>query len=233
MARTMRGKRIHLNSKVGADGRQGDTQDHGRDDGDFVRLEDVGSHAGAVANVVADQVSDDGGVARIVFGQVFLDLADQVGAHVSGLGVDAAANAHEEGDQGAAEAEAQQNFWSCLAVDDEDDRAAKQAQAIGQHAGDRAGAVADAQGVAEAAARCRSNAHVAQDGHAHADLADQQREDGAHEEGAGAAKGDGQAVKAGLGDVLGEVSDQSAALPKRATVRMAMKTTMVRSWRLR
>ena len=138
----------------------GDAEDHGRDDRHFVALEDVGGHTGAVADVVADVVGDGGGVAGIVLGDVRLDLADQVGADVGGLGVDAAADAHEQRQQRAAEAEAQQGLIGLLAVDQEDDRAAQQAEAVGQHAGDRAGAVAELQGLAEAVAGGRRDAET-------------------------------------------------------------------------
>ena len=56
-------------------------QDH-RDGGDRVGLEQVGRHAGAVADVVADVVGDRGRVARVVLGDARLDLADEVGADV-------------------------------------------------------------------------------------------------------------------------------------------------------
>ena len=88
----------------------GVAQDHGGDDRHFVALEDVGGHAGAVAHVVAHVVGDGGGVARVVLGNVGLDLAHQVGADVGRLGVDAAADPHEQGQQRAAEAEAEQDF---------------------------------------------------------------------------------------------------------------------------
>src|SRR4029077_20759941 len=88
----------------------GIAQDHGCDDGDLVALEDVGGHAGTVADVVADIVGDGGGVARVVLGDAGLDLADQVGADVGRLGIDAAADSHEQGQQGAPESEAQKNF---------------------------------------------------------------------------------------------------------------------------
>ena len=130
MARTSSGKITPLWPKVAQ------AEDHGGDDGDFVALEDVGGHAGAVADVVADVVGDGGGVAGIVLGDVGFDLADQVGADVGGLGVDAAADAHEQGQQRAAEAEAQQGLVGVFAVEQEDDRAAQQAEAVGQHAGD-------------------------------------------------------------------------------------------------
>ena len=136
-------------------------------------LEDVGGHAGAVADVVADQVGDDGRVARVVLGDVLLDLADQVGADVGGLGVDAAADPHEQGQQRAAEAEAEQGIGRGLAEDDEDHRAAEQAQAVGQHARDRPGVIGDRQGFVEAPPGRRGRPHVGLDGHAHAQLADE------------------------------------------------------------
>ena len=46
------------------------------------------------------------GVARVVFRDAGLDLADEVGAHVSGLGIDTAAELGEEGHEAGAEAEA-------------------------------------------------------------------------------------------------------------------------------
>ena len=83
-------------------------QHHGRHDGDGVGLEQVGGHAGAVADVVADVVGDGGGVARIVLGDAGLDLADEIAADVGALGEDAAAEAGEDGDQGGAEPERHQ-----------------------------------------------------------------------------------------------------------------------------
>ena len=60
---------------------------------------------GAVADVVADVVRDHGRVARVVLGDAGLDLPDEVGADVGGLGVDAAAEAREDRDERAAERE--------------------------------------------------------------------------------------------------------------------------------
>ena len=80
-------------------------EQHGGDDRDRVGLEQVGGHAGAVADVVADVVGDHGGVAGIVLGDAGLDLADQVGADIGALGEDAAAEPGEDGDQRGAEAE--------------------------------------------------------------------------------------------------------------------------------
>ena len=78
---------------------------HRRDDRDRIGLEEVGRHAGAVADIVADIVRDRGGVARIVLRDAGFDLADQVAADVGALGEDAAAETREDRDQRCAEAE--------------------------------------------------------------------------------------------------------------------------------
>ena len=80
-------------------------QEHRRDHGHGVGLEQVGGHAGVVADVVAHVVGDHRRVAGIVLGDAGLDLADQVGADVGGLREDAAAEAGEHRDQRAAERE--------------------------------------------------------------------------------------------------------------------------------
>mmetsp|Transcript_9173 Transcript_9173/g.22841 ORF Transcript_9173/g.22841 Transcript_9173/m.22841 type:complete len:837 (+) Transcript_9173:48-2558(+) len=66
--------------------------------------EEVRRHAGDVTDVVADVVSDGGGVTGVVLRNVELSLANKVSTNVGGLGVDAAANAAEHGDGRAAEA---------------------------------------------------------------------------------------------------------------------------------
>jgi len=167
---------------VARDAHQRQAQDQGRDDGDFIGLEDVCGHTGAVAHVVAHLIRDDRRIAGIILFQVFFDLADEVGADVSRLGIDTAADAHEQRQQRAAEAEAQQRIGRRLAEDDEDERAAQQAQAVGQHAGDSAGAVGDAQRVTEVPHGGGGDTQVALDGHAHAELADGQGEEGAQDE---------------------------------------------------
>ena len=73
---------------------------------DDVGLEEVGGHARAVADVVADVVGDDRRVARIVLGDAGLDLTDEVCADVGGLREDAAAETRKDRDQRAAEREA-------------------------------------------------------------------------------------------------------------------------------
>jgi hypothetical protein len=61
-----------------------------------------------------------------ILGDVRFDLAHQIGADVGRLGVDAAANTHEQREKRSAEPEAQQGFIRLFPVDQEDDRAAKQ-----------------------------------------------------------------------------------------------------------
>ncbi len=77
---------------------------HHRDaERDHIGLEQVGGHAGAVADIVADIVGDHRGVAGVVLGDARLDLADQIGADVGRLGEDAAAQPREDRDQRGAE----------------------------------------------------------------------------------------------------------------------------------
>ena len=80
-------------------------QHHGGDGGHRVSLEQIGGHAGAIADIIADVVGDGGGIARIVFGNAGFDLADQVTANVGALGEDAAAEPREDRNQRGAEAE--------------------------------------------------------------------------------------------------------------------------------
>ena len=55
-------------------------EQHGGNQGDGIRLEQVRGHAGAVAHVVADVVGDHRGIAGVVLGNAGLDLADEIGA---------------------------------------------------------------------------------------------------------------------------------------------------------
>ena len=78
---------------------RGVPEDQRGDDRDLIGLEQVGRHAGTVADVVPDVVGDRRGVAGIVLRDTRLDLADEVGPDVGRLGEDAAADTHEQGDQ--------------------------------------------------------------------------------------------------------------------------------------
>ena len=72
---------------------------HRRPEGDDVRLEQVRRHAGAVADIVADVVGDDAGVAVVVLVEAEFVLADHVGPDVGGLGEDATTQSREDRDQ--------------------------------------------------------------------------------------------------------------------------------------
>ena len=109
-ARTTSGKKIQA-SGLGQpafwrDGVDADAQDHRPDVLGGGGLEEVRAAAGAVADVVADEVGDDARVARVVLGDARLDLAHEVGPDVGGLRVDAAAELGEEGHEAGPEAEA-------------------------------------------------------------------------------------------------------------------------------
>ncbi len=160
-----------------------ETQDQAGYDGHLVALEDVCGYTGAVTHVVSHQVRDDRGVARVILGYPFLDLADEVRAYVSGLGVDVASHPHEKGEQGAAEAEAQEGVGRRFLEDQKYDHAAEQSQPVGKHARDGAGAVGYLEGSVETGARLRGHADIALYGHAHAELPNHEGEESAHHEG--------------------------------------------------
>ena len=66
-------------------GERGRPMDQRGDERDLARLEQVGGHPRAVADVVADVVGDHGGVARVVLVHPLFDLADEVGADIGCL----------------------------------------------------------------------------------------------------------------------------------------------------
>ncbi len=167
----------------------GVAQDHGRDDGHLIAFKDVGGHAGAVADVVADVVGDRGGVAGVILRDAGLDLAHQVGTDIGRLGVNAAADSHEQCQQGSSEAKAQQDFVSTFTVGHEDERAPQEAQAVGEHAGDRAGAVTQLQSGTVAGPRSGGDPQITPHRQAHPHEADQPGERRSHEKGGRPAKG--------------------------------------------
>ena len=120
-------------------------------------------------------------------GMCCLDLADQVGADVGGLGEDAAADTHEHGQQRGAEAEALEHLGRLALVDQHHERRAEQAQADGEHAGHAAGPEGDAHRLLLAGVpRRRRDAHVAADGQPHAEVAGRGGEHRADQEEQGA-----------------------------------------------
>ena len=150
-------------------------EQHHRDRGHGVGLEEVRRHAGAVADVVADVVGDHRRVARIILGDPGLDLADQVGADVGCLGEDAAAEPGEDRDQRAPEAEADERVDGLLVgvvgehQDPEVAGDAEQGEADDQQAGDRAALEGDVERRRDAAAGRLGDAGVGADRQVHAD----------------------------------------------------------------
>ena len=147
-------------------GHGGPRKGDGGNDGADVGLEQVGAHSGHVAHVVAHVIGDYGGISRVVLGDARFNFADQVRAHVGGLGVDAAADPREEGDGGRAEAEAR-NVGDVL-EDEIQDCNAKDAQADNSHAHNCAGIEGDPQGGIQPRLRRGGGARVGADCNAHA-----------------------------------------------------------------
>ena len=125
---------------------------HGGDRGHRIGFEQVGRHAGAVADIVADVIGNGGRVAGIVFRNAGLDLADEIAADIRTLGEDTAAETGEDRDQRSAEAEGDQRVDHDAAVRSQRQRAgqdhvidsdAEQREARHQHAGDGAGLEGD------------------------------------------------------------------------------------------
>ena len=187
--------------RVGADGVEGgDTEDDRGDERDLVALEQVGRHAGAVADVVPDVVGDGGRVAGIVLGDAGLDLADEIGADVSGLREDAAADPEEQREQRAAESEPDEDRRTRVLEDHDDDGRPEQAEADGEHAGDASGAERHVEGARQRAGlRRRRRANVASGGERHADEAGEAGHEAAEDEGdraGGAGGGEAQRLSA-------------------------------------
>jgi len=158
-------------------------QDERGDQRHGIRLEEVCCHAGAVTHVVADVVRDRRGVAGVVLGDTGLDLADKVGADVSGLGEDTATNTHEHGQQSGTEAEALENLGRIALVDQHDRGRTQQAEAHGHHAHGATGAEGDPHAeVASGVIGGRGNAHVGLDRETHAEVPDCGGEGGSEQE---------------------------------------------------
>ena len=166
-------------------------EDHGRDDRHGVGLEQVGSHAGAVADIVAHVVGDRRRVTRIVLGDAGLDLADEVAADVGTLGEDAAAETGEDGDERGAEAERDERVRHRAVIrreaepagqDQEVDGDAEQREAGDEHARDRARLEGDVEPARQRMRGSLRGAHVGAHRDVHADIAGEAGQDRADEE---------------------------------------------------
>ena len=162
-------------------------QHHGGQDGGHVGAEQVGAHAGHVAHVVAHVIGDGGRVAGVVLRDAGLNLAHEVGAHVGGLGVDAAAHPRKQGNAFGAERKAGEHFEGFFhlhaagraTLTDHEQLIEYNKQGAqpehGQpghaHAHDRAAGEAHVQRVTEAGFRRLGGAHVGFGGDFHPDIA--------------------------------------------------------------
>ena len=155
-------------------------QHHRGDGGHRIGLEQVGRHAGAVADVVADIVGDSRGIARIVFRNAGFDLADEIAADVRTLGEDAAAETGEDRDQRSAKAERDDGVDDKAIVrliaeagseNEEVAGHAQQRQPGNQHAGDRARLEREFETAGERLGRGLRDAHVGAHRNVHADEA--------------------------------------------------------------
>ena len=167
------------------------SEDDRGDDRAGVRLEEVGAHAGDVTDVVTDVVGDRGGVAGVVLRDAGLDLADEVRADVSGLGVDAATDAGEQGDGGGTETERRddgERVGHGHDVDEQDVGEAdpQQPEACDREAHDRAALEGERQRSGGALAGGVGGADVRGGRDAHADDTGDRGEHRAHQVGDGA-----------------------------------------------
>ena len=162
-------------------------QNHGADVFRRRGLKDVRATAGAIAHVVAHQVRNHRGIARIVFRDAGLHLAHQVRAYVGSLGVDAAAQLGEERHQRSAKAKADQLIRNVLRIrqsakKEEQAAHSEQREADDHHAGDRTPVQRDLQGLAQAGTGSTGGANIGTNGDEHAGVAGKTGADGADQE---------------------------------------------------
>jgi hypothetical protein len=185
------GQRIEHGGQLEVGGGEHDgAEHHGGDHRHDIGLEQVGRHAGAVADIVADVVGDGGRIARIVLGDPGLDLAHHVAADVGALGEDAAAETGEDGDERGAEAERHQGVDDGAAgrliahdrgEDAEIDRYPEQRQAGDQKPGDGARHEGNRQPLAQRLGGGLGGADIGAHRDVHADEAGRTRQDRADE----------------------------------------------------
>ena len=161
-------------------------QCHRRDNRSRIALEEVGAHAGDVADIVAHVVGDGGRVAGVVLGDARLHLAHQVGAHVGGFGEDAPADPGEQGDGAGAEAEGGEDLERVVSGYPLDEQQvahgqAQQREARDREAHHRAAPEGQTQGLGRALDGRVGRAGVGHGGHRHAHVTGAGREDRAED----------------------------------------------------
>jgi len=96
-------KRQHHAPYLIVAGKHDGGEHHGRDRGHHIGLEEIGRHAGTIADIVADIVGNGRRIARIILRNAGFDLANHVAADIGTLGEDAAAQTGEDRNQRSAE----------------------------------------------------------------------------------------------------------------------------------
>ena len=120
---------------------------HGGDDGHHIGFEQIGRHAGAIADIVADIIGDRRRIAGIVLRNPGFDLANEIGADIGALGENTAAETGEDRDERGAKTERDQRVDRLAAIrrmaerpgeNEKIDGNAKQREARNQKPGDGA-----------------------------------------------------------------------------------------------
>ena len=133
----------------------GGAQREGGKDGADIGLVQVSAHTGNVADVIADVVRDGRGVTRVIFRNTSFDFTDEVGADVSSLGVDTAADTGKQRHEGSAHAVHDHDVGkhggigdlADVAQADKPERDVQNAEADDREAHDRAGREGNVQAV--------------------------------------------------------------------------------------
>ncbi len=156
---------------------------HCGDDRAYVRFKEVCAHARNVSYIVAYVVGNDGGVARVIFGDASFYFAYQVGTDVSSFSINASAHAREQGNRAGAQGEAVNHAHQNAKVGHTTNGAkrhvqradAKEPQPYHRHAHDGTAGESDRQSLVSAKARRSCRAHVSARSHGHANKASQHR----------------------------------------------------------
>ena len=167
----------------------GNRERRGGNDGTDIRFVKVGAHARYVANIVANVIRDNGGIAGVVFRNARFEFANEVGADVRRFGKDAAANAGKQRHGGSAHAKRQHGGGNALNIEVEaigeqvvPDGKVEKSEAYDGKAHDAARGEGDAQALVETLARGKGGSGVGRGCNAHADKARQRGEHAARDE---------------------------------------------------
>ena len=164
------GARTHQGTKTVRGQRTSDSggKNNRRDQRDFIRLEDVCRHTGAVTNVIADVIGNRRSVAGIIFRDPGFDFTHKIGTDVGCFSIDTAADTHKERGKRATEAEADEHEHRIFLEDHEGNGRAEQAETDRKHAGHRTGLESDFKRLLETVESRIRDAYVATHGDAHA-----------------------------------------------------------------